>query len=110
MIKVEIHIVRDEKIELPVIIVVQECRSSGPARIANICLCRHIRKRAVSIVPEKVVWTETGHVQVIETVVIVVARRDTHAKSNIPKARLVCYVRKRAIAVVSINRAPGFLS
>ncbi len=46
---------------------------------------------------------ETGNVEIIETIVIVVTNRNAHSESNIPYAGPVCYVRKGPVAVIVVE-------
>ena len=98
---------------MSVAIVVEEAGAgapfSGPARDAG--GRRHVGERAVAVVVEDV-RTERRHVEVEETVPVVVANRDAGLVCALTGAftcdsRLPCHVDERTVVVVVVQRVRG---
>ena len=75
----EVHVVRDEQIEIPVRIVVQERGARTPPRIVNSGCARHVGECAIAVAVEEDVVPDVGHVEIEEPVVVVIACRRTHS-------------------------------
>src|SRR6266446_1148268 len=55
------------------------------------------------------VGTQTGHIKVVESVVVVVANRHAHTPTDVGHSRLIGDVGKRPVAIVVIEGAFGSL-
>ncbi len=73
--RVEIHVVRDEQIEVAVAVVVQKTAARTPAvfRSSDAGLLGHIGERAVAVVVVEDVAAKVGDEEIVEAVVVVVA-------------------------------------
>src|SRR5215813_6323135 len=109
MIQIEIYIIRDEQIELAVVVIVKKGGPGGPTRIIHAGFFGHVSKGPVAVVAQQMVWPETGDVHVIKPIIVVIADGHTHAESNVTNAGLVSDVGKRSIVVIVIESAPGLL-
>ena len=109
MIDVEIYIVGNEQVQLAVVIVIQEGRARGPTGIADVGALSNVRKRAVSVILEEMIWPQAGYVEIVKAIIIIVTNCDPHPPADISDARLVRYICKRAVAVIVIESASGFL-
>src|SRR5215203_2768514 len=66
--EIPVYIARDENIEPPVFIVIEESDRSSPAFDVGVCLFRHVRKSAVAVVMVKRRAAVARHVKVCKSV------------------------------------------
>ncbi len=76
---VEIDEAAYEEVESAVVVVVKPDRAGGPAGGGNAGLCGDVSKCAVAVVVVENAAAVLGHVEVRETVAVVVAHGDAHA-------------------------------
>src|SRR6267154_859811 len=106
--KVEVRIIRNDQIELPVPVVIHEGAAASPSLSVTgdpRCVC-HFFESTVTVVVEPV-FPVVRDVKVVPAVIVVVA--DTHALT--PAARdqtsLLCYIRECSIVVVTVEMTGG---
>ena len=100
--RVEIHIVGDEQIEVAVAVVIQKAASRSPALAAAgyARLLGNITKRAISVIAVQNVLAPVADKQIIESVVVVVADAAALAPARMGQAGVPGDVGKRAVAIV----------
>ena len=74
-----VHVARDEQVELSVVVGIEETGARTPAAAAHARARGHVGESAISVVAVQRVAAESGEVQILEAVVVVVADRDAHA-------------------------------
>src|SRR6185295_4995664 len=74
-----LHVPGDEQVEPSVVVVVEEARARAPAGAADAGAGGDVTEGAVAVVAVEGVATVTGDVEVLEAVVVVVARGHAHA-------------------------------
>src|SRR4051812_29914488 len=87
-----------EKIELPVIVVIEPDGAGRPAGHRQTRFLSDIRKGAVPIISIKNCSSKTGDKEVGKTVIVVIAHRHAHAERATRNAGFLCDVGKRAVA------------
>src|SRR5271170_1759572 len=102
----------DEEIEFAVAVVIHESTARGPADIVmpEASLAGDIGEGAVAVVVQKNVMSPKGDEQVDESVVVVIAGADSLPPAHKADACFLRDVRKRAIAIVAVEVAGGFLT
>src|SRR5487761_356774 len=104
--EVELQVVRDEKIQVPVAIVINERTAGSPARrpvIPQAGLFCHIGETTVAVVAIERVLAPVRAKEILEAVIVVIAHANRRRPSYALKAGLDRHVRERAIAVVMIE-------
>src|SRR6266542_917085 len=101
--RVEVHIVGDEQIEMSVPVVVQEATSGAPSvsGSGHTGLCGDIGKRAVAVVVIEHVPAPITYKQVIEAVVVIVSDAAPLAPAGISQASLSGDVGESPVPVIS---------
>ena len=69
----------------------------------------NVGEGAIAVVSQQMVWPQAGHVDIVETIIIIIANSYSHAPSDVADPGLVRYIAKSSVAVVVIEHAPGFL-
>src|SRR5262249_22271087 len=108
VVEVVVHVIGDEEVQPAVIVIIYEGRSSRPSRVVYAGGPGNISERPITIISEEVVRSQTGDIEVIETIVIVIADGGAHSPAHVADTGLVRYIGKCPVAVVVIERAPGF--
>src|SRR5437588_3229604 len=85
-----VQVPRYEDIQSPVVIVIEETRADRPPTASHAGLGRHVRERAISIVVVEDIASVAGDQYVLESVVIIVCNRYTHAVAGLRIARDAC--------------------
>src|SRR5262249_52322450 len=83
-------------------------RAGRPSRVVYAGGPGNISERPITIISEEVVRSQAGDIEVIETIVIIIADRGAHSPAHVADTGLVRYIGKCPVAVVVIERAPGF--
>ena len=116
---IEVEVVDDEEVEVPVAIEVGEARARGPARISKACLRGHILEPAATHVSQQDVRPVAAHVDVVAAIAVVVAhgaaeappgRPGTHGRRDIPEmhaAQVLEEPRTRAVLGIGKRGAVG---
>ena len=87
MVAFKLDIARDEEVEHPVSVVVEEGGRTPPAFIPEPRAVGRVRKDASSVVDEETVRTEVGDIEVGVAVCVDVADGDAHAVPAVSEAR-----------------------
>src|SRR5439155_7651516 len=109
MFGVPFHVAGHKKIEMAVVIVVEEARGNRPASSCNACFCGYVRERSVAIVVVQNIFSVVGYEKIGKTVVVIVG--DSHAHAVIAEARVgqtgcFGYVCETAVFVLAIEPVP----
>jgi hypothetical protein len=91
-----------KEVELAVVVVIEKSRSRGEARIAYSGFLCNVSERAIAVVFEQVIGTDTCDIEIIKTVVIEVADRTSHSPTNITHSCFVRDIGKRSITVIAV--------
>src|SRR5437588_6501717 len=106
--KVEVRIICDDQIELPIPIVIHEGAAASPSLsiTGDACCVRHLFESAVAVVVEPV-FPVVRDVNVVPAVVVVVA--DTHALTPAAgdKTSFLCNIGECSIVIVTIEMTGG---
>src|SRR5438034_84477 len=103
--RVELDVVADKKIQMPVAVIIEPGTACAPANpfVVNAGLAGHIGECAVAVVVEQDVVSPEATEQIIPAVVVKVAYRDAGLPSRASDTGLLGYVRKRSVAVVLVK-------
>src|SRR6185436_4703592 len=74
-----VDVVRDEEIEVAVMVDVEERTARAPQRGIGAARVRDLAETAMTRIPIEQVWSDVGDIQVDQAVVVVVARAGAHA-------------------------------
>ena len=101
--QIEIDVVGDEQIELPVAIVVDEGAACVPARAfaRHAGLLADVGERAVAVVVVQNILAEVGDEQIVPSVVVVVADANALSPAGVRDAGLRGHVGEGAVAIVA---------
>src|SRR6266702_137972 len=102
--KVEVRIVRNDQIELPIPIVIHEGAAGAPG-LSVAChagFFRHLFESAVAVVVEAI-FSVIGDVQIFPSIIVKVPYAYALTPSGCHKACLGSYVSKRPVVVVAIQ-------
>src|ERR1019366_1414504 len=107
MLQIELNVVGDEEIEVPVAIIVDKGATGAPPGVIVPESCRSgdIGKRSVAIVSIQFVLSEVGAEQILETVVVIITDRHGRCPSCRTQTRFLGNVSEGAIAVVAVEAA-----
>jgi hypothetical protein len=104
---VGVNVVRDEQIDVAVIVDVGE-RATRPKQIrAHACTTAHLGECAVPIVVKELVGAGIGHEQIDPAVVVVVGRARTHPVTAMLDARRLRHVLEASATLVPIQAMSG---
>ncbi len=107
-----IKIVHHEEIEQPIVVVVEPPCSHRPSLAefwnhpSNSCLLGHVGECTVSIVMEKLVAVDSGHVKIDESIIVVVAGGHSHRIPDPLQARFLGYIGEGAVPIVAEEAVP----
>ena len=104
---VPLDVVRDEEVELAVAVVVEPGGAGREGGVAQAGLRGHVAELAGAFVVKEVVAAESGDVDVVAAVVIVIADRHAEAVDFDVEAAAARHVGERAVAVVAVERGGG---
>src|SRR5579863_2475766 len=109
MFKREADVVRNEKIEVAIAVVIKETASRAPAWLIAQKAGRlgHVSKRSIAIVAVKTVLTKIGAEDVFEAVVVVVPDADAGGPAHGLQSCLLGDVGESAVAVVFVKAIGG---
>src|SRR5581483_3964165 len=101
LLEVEDKVIGYEQIKSPVAVVIHPRATRAPARalVPQSRRLRHIRERAVAVVPIEHVLPPAGDEDVVETVVVVVADRHSISPALTSESGLLRNVGERAVAI-----------
>ena len=80
----EIQVVRYEKIETPVAVIIDPRRTCTPARVIHAGFCGYVSERAIPIIVIQRVASEVCNIEVLEAVIVIISDRNTHAVADVP--------------------------
>ena len=100
--RIEVHVVGDEQIEMPVAVVVEKAAAGAPARAGagDASLLGDVGERAVAVVVIEHVAAPVRDEQIVEAVVVVVADAAAPGPTRSGSARPCRDVGERAVAIV----------
>ena len=104
-----IHITGHEEVEVAVIVVIEEPGARTPSASDNSGALRYVGERAVPIVMVERVPSIACHVDVFETIIVVVTHRHTHrivALRHPSEAGFFRHIRECAVGVLMIKPVP----
>src|SRR5260221_11295203 len=101
----KVHVIGDHKIEIPVVIIITERRSSRPSAIGNSSRLSNIGEGSVAVVPEQLVSAEAGEIKIRPSVVVVIADRAAHREARRSQPRFSGNVGKCSAVIVWIQQA-----
>src|SRR5262249_35089035 len=105
----KIHVVRNHQIEKTVAVIVTERSACGPPAVRNSCFLCDVCKRSISVVVKEFISAEASQIDVGPAVVVVIPDGPAHRKTWRCQTGFSRHVRKGAIVIVMIERAPPFL-
>src|SRR5437667_11952702 len=79
LLEAPIEIAADEQVELAVVVVVEKAGARAPSGGRDSRLRRHILKRAVAAIPVENIGAIGGQVEILKSVVIIIADGDAHS-------------------------------
>ena len=97
-------IIGNIEIQIPVIIIIPECRTRSPSRITDTCLLSNIGKRAIAVVPIQHIFRIVRDIKIQIPVVIIITENTAHAVATVTDTRLLGDIGKRTITIVAIQR------
>src|SRR5688572_32684174 len=74
-----LDVVADEKIDLPVVVVVEPRRARRKPRLREASPRRHVCKLPIPEIAKQMIWTNAGDVDIVVAVVVVVGNGDADA-------------------------------
>src|SRR5260370_19738703 len=101
---VELRKLANEKVQPPIVVVIEPHRARTPSWSRDAGLLRNIRESPVAIIMVEDAASVLRHVQIGKTVAIIVPRRDSHAVAATGHARLFRHICERPVAIVAIKR------
>ncbi len=107
-----INVAGDEQVEIATIVVIEKARAGAPPTAANARLLCDIRECPISVVMVENVATEAGDVDIIETVIVVIAHSHAHrvvALRRSAEASPFGHIRECAVGILVIQAVPEFL-
>src|ERR1700730_9597301 len=107
LVDIDVHVARDKKIDLAVAVVVGPGRSGAEASAGYACFISHLFKFAVAEVVVEGIAAESGYVNVLQTVIVVVGHGDAHAPAFATEARGLGDVGELEIGILVIERDQG---
>jgi len=110
MVDIEVDIVRHHQVDESVPIVVGKGCPCGPATVGHACCFGYIGERAIAVVAIQNIAAVAGDVHVWPAVIVVIRHCSAHGITRRTYAGLVRDVGERAVVVVMVERATGFLS
>ena len=99
-----LHVVRDEDVEPAVAIVVEPRRARAEVGVLDTGRLRHVAKPEVPLVVEQSIALDRGHIEIVATVVVVIAGGNTHPIQRYVEPAPGDDVRERGVAVVLVDR------
>src|SRR5438067_5440227 len=95
---------------MTVVIVVQPGGARAPVPfVADACLLSYVPKPSILLIMEQQAVIQAGDVEVVVTVIIVVADRDAHSIERDIQPCLYGDIGERAVAVIVIKRKCGVI-
>src|SRR5262249_38670023 len=94
---------RNEQVELPVIVVVEPNRASGPTLHSYSSLLGHVGKRAVTVIMIQRITAVVGDIEVLPPVTVIVGCGHSHAKPSACDSCSIGHVSERAVVVVVVK-------
>src|SRR5579864_9298929 len=92
VVEVPIQIAQNNQVKESVVVQINPGRAGGPSTSANTGLLRHIDECSIAIVMVELVSSESSHVEIFKSVVVVVAHSNAHAVTSSLQACLFCDV------------------
>src|ERR1700689_377340 len=106
IVKIPLHITRNDQVKPSVVIVVYPGGARHPARAGNTRRRRHICKCTVTIVVVERTAAVSCYIEVFESVVVVVANRNACGIAESRKARVLCDIFEGSIRFLVIEPVP----
>ena len=108
LLEAPIEIAADEQVELAVVVVVEKAGARAPSGGRHSRLRRHILKRAVAAIPVENIGTIGGQVEILKSVVIIIADGDAHSVPGPDpgQARLLGDIGEFSVAIVPVEPIP----
>ena len=103
-----VDVVGNKKIQFTVVVIIKPHGTRGESRIAHSGLGSHVSKLAVAQIVEKMIGTDGGDVNIVISVVVIVADGTTKSIHLDSEASLPGHIGKRAVFIVVIERGEGF--
>src|SRR5205814_4996876 len=85
----KVHVVGDKQVKKAVAVVIQPGRAGAPARVIHTRRACDIREGPITVVVVEHVRAEVRDIEVLKSVVVVVAHGYAHAAADPPHARLL---------------------
>src|SRR5713101_4857737 len=101
---VELRKLANEKVQPPIVVVIEPHRARTPSWSRDAGLLRHIRESPVTIIMIEDAASVLRHVQIGKAVAIIIPRRYSHSVAATGDARLFRHICERAVAIVPIKR------
>ena len=105
-----LRVIGHKEVELAVLIVVHPGSAGAKAGVVHSGGFGNVLERAVALVVQEARFAEAGDVDIVPTVVVVIADGDAHAVDFNPEPRLRGHVGKRSVAVVVVKPKRGVLA
>ena len=106
----EVHIIRDQKVQESITVVITKSSSSRPPPICDSRCFGNVRECAIAIVAIQDVSAKTGHIDIWPAVIVVISYGATHRKAGITDAGLIGNIGKCSIPIVTVEHAAGSLT
>ena len=105
VIRIELQVVGDVKIDIAVRVII--AKRSGRTPLVPLQFSGGALKRSVPPVQEQVVWTVVGDENVVVPVVVHIGDRDSHPPARIAEPGSLSHVVERSIPVVAVQPIRG---
>src|SRR5947207_15987194 len=109
LIKGKPHIVGDEKVQVPVAIVVHKAATGAPALLLTPKpgLLGQIRESAIAVIAVENVLPEAGAENIVKAVVVIVTHTNATSPTNRVQPCFFCNVRESAVTIVFVETIGG---
>src|SRR5581483_1793819 len=99
----EVHVMRHEEIDIPVLVIVTKRRARSPTRVAvQTAALRHVRESSVPLISIKNDSMQAAHDKVGPSIIVVVSHGHTKRPTGITHSRFFCHISEGAVVVVVI--------
>src|SRR5688572_15121238 len=96
------EVVADKKVEMPIVIVVEEGRAGAPEAVVHSSSLGHICESAFAAVAVELAGAVAGDVKVGPAIVVIISDRQSHTQHAIRNAGALGHVGEGAIAVIAV--------
>ena len=101
------HIIDHKKVQISIVVEIQKSSAGAPAPVAYTGCSGDVRKAAAAVIAQQHIGAEVGRVYILIPIVVVVARRTSHAVALVASPGLDTEIGESPIAGVAIEAVDG---